>query len=86
MPDISIRWVKRGDKARSPANPAYPAGVVVDVTNGQKPFCTMPLLYPARCVGTWFLTCNICGLTAAVTAAGRADDPREVRLACKAVR
>lgn len=82
---IDLRWMKRGDKARSPANPAYPTGVVVDLTEGKTPRCLIPLPYPAKEVGTWFITCNTCGYTAAVTAAGRSDDPREVQLPCKAI-
>jgi len=83
---ISVRWFKRGGKARCPANPAYPDGVVVDMTEGQARQCPVPLPYPAKEVGTWYVTCNTCGVKAAVTAAGRADDPREVRLPCNTVR
>lgn len=82
---IGIRWAKRGDKARSPANPAYPAGMTVDLTGGRQPQCAVPLPYPAKEVGTWLVRCETCGFAAAVTAAGRADDPREVRLPCKPV-
>lgn len=82
---ISVRWMKRGDKAKNPANPAYPDGIDLDVTKGAVPFCPVPLPYPAKEVGTWFIRCNTCGFTAAVTAAGRADDPREVRMPCQAI-
>lgn len=34
--------------------------------------------------GTWLLKCAICGRSVGVTAAGRLDDPSEVRLPCKA--
>jgi hypothetical protein len=81
---ISVRWLKRGDMAQHPANPAYPDGVIVDLTNGQSQHCPVPMKYPAPEVGTWFILCRTCGYRAAVTAAGRADDPREVRLPCRA--
>lgn len=82
---ISARWAKHGDKAKSAANPAYPDGVDVDLTEGMAPFCPVPLHYPAEEIGTWFIHCNTCGYTVAVTAAGSAGDPREVRIPCRAI-
>jgi hypothetical protein len=82
---IKVRWASRGGKARSPANPAYPDGVVADLTAGQKLHCPVPLPYPAKEVGTWLISCETCGYTAAVTAAGRRDDPREARLPCRLI-
>jgi hypothetical protein len=34
-----------------------------------------------RC-GVWVVACHTCGLRVGITAAGRPDDPRTVRLAC----
>jgi hypothetical protein len=87
MPDVKIkvRWASEGRKAKSPPNPAYPNGIALDLTKGQELHCPVPLKYPAPEVGTWLIACETCGFTAAVTAAGRPDDPREVKLPCKAI-
>lgn len=80
-----IRWASSGRTAQSAPNPAYPDGVVVDMTAGQTPHCEVTLPYPAPEVGVWIVECESCGLRAAATAAGRPDDPRAVQLPCWAV-
>lgn len=83
-PDFTVAWTWRSrEPANSPPNPAYPKGMVVWVADKEARSCAVPLPYPAPGVGTWALTCNECGYTAAVTAAGRADDPFRVVLPCR---
>lgn len=77
-------FLTEGLKAQHPANPDFPKGVEVDArTERGAPACTLELPYPAPAIGSHFVECAYCGVTAAVTAAGRADDPRTVTLTCK---
>jgi hypothetical protein len=39
--------------------------------------------YPAKRCRFFTLQCSVCGQNAIVTTAGRKDDPRSVKLACK---
>ena len=81
---FSVRWVlRRKGLARSLPDPNYPYGIALDVSREGEPACECVLTYPAPGVGSWVLTCEVCGATAVVTAAGRADDPTKVRLPCK---
>lgn len=82
---FEISYVERGGPPKQPPNPAYPAGVDVDISLGAKRTCSTPLPYPVRSpnVGTWMITCLVCGLRVGVTAASRPDDPRSVKVACK---
>ncbi len=78
---LTAEWLSEGRAPTHPPNPRYPRGVVVDLA-GEAIGCTIALRYPAECVGSWLIECPACGLRVLVTAAGRVDDPRSVRLAC----
>lgn len=81
---LVAEWVDSGYRAQEPANSAYPDGVKIDLSQGAKWSCVVELaLYPAPRCGYFIISCNRCGHRAMVTAAGRRDDPRSVRLACK---
>lgn len=69
--------------AQCPADPRYPKGVDIDARNkeGQRS-CEVELPYPAPECGLWLLKCGDCGFTLAITATGRADDPRHLILPC----
>ena len=88
-PAMTVTWLDEGRQAQHPAdpkhltNPAYPKGVDVDCSGGAKATCTQALPYPAKGCGQHLVTCDICGRRIIVTAAGRADDPRSVKVACK---
>lgn len=82
---MKVEWKGSGRKAQSAPNPAYPNGIDIDVSGGKKA-CYTTLPYPAKECGAWILTCENCGFSAAITAAGRPDDPRSVKLPCKEVR
>jgi hypothetical protein len=79
---LSATFVGAGRKAKCPSNPAYPNGMDVDIA-GEAPGCTVQLdPYPAPECGHWLIKCPVCGHTAAITAAGRPDDARSVRIPC----
>jgi hypothetical protein len=70
-------------KARIPPNPDYPNGRRLDVTEGQEASCYVNLPYPAPECGIWIVECGKCRTNAAVTAAGRPDDPISIKIPCK---
>jgi hypothetical protein len=80
---ISIEWHPSGrGKARCKPNPDFPDGIDMDVSEGQTA-CAVDLPYPAPECGAWIVRCMACGMSVAVTAAGRPDDPRTLKMACK---
>lgn len=82
----TVIWQDSGKYPKHKPNPDYPTGIDLDmVEDEQKAQCLVQLAYPAKRIGLYKITCKTCGLTAAVTTAGRPDDPRSVRLPCKAV-
>lgn len=81
---LNISWLWRSrEPAKSPPNPQYPDGIDLDVSRGLHAVCSVRLPYPAKGLGVWMVTCTTCGLKIAVTATGRPDDPRSVKVACK---
>jgi hypothetical protein len=83
---FKIDWMDGGREPRCPSDPAYPDGILVDMTKGETPGCVANLAYPAPRCGMWFVECLTCGFTVFVTAAGRRDDPAAVRIPCCASR
>jgi hypothetical protein len=83
MSNIKVSFVSHQRKAKVAPNPQYPDGIDIDLRNGAKQGCETPLPYPAQCCGILLVRCSTCGASAAITTAGRADDPRSVKLACK---
>jgi hypothetical protein len=80
----SIEWVDRGGEPHNPPNSAYPHGIDLDFAADAKCSCLVNLPYPtAKRLGMFLVKCSECGLSAAITTAGRPDDPRSVKLACK---
>ena len=79
---IVVTWYGAGRKAQCPPNPQYPKGVDVDVSQGRLS-CSTALPYPAPECGYWTVRCHACQWMGAITAAGRADDPRSVTIPCK---
>jgi hypothetical protein len=59
-----------------------PDGCHIDTAEGQTG-CCVDLPYPAPECGPWTVRCAACGMSAAISAAGRPDDPRSVRMPCK---
>ena len=83
MSNLHVTWHGLGRVAQCPPNPAYPVGIDVDGAAGVQPACQVDLPYPAPCVGRHLVVCRVCMVAAVITAAGRPDDPRTVRVACK---
>ena len=63
-------------------NPAFPCGVILDVSDGAEPNCDVALPYPARGIGAYRVRCDTCGLSCLVTVAGRPDDPAMIIMPC----
>lgn len=79
---FDIRWVDREREPQQPADPAYPKGIDVDISDNAMLSCKADLPYPARRCGVYMVRCTICGVVVGLTTAGRADDPRSVKVAC----
>lgn len=69
-------------KARCPSNPDWPNGKDLDISKGATA-CSVDLPYPADECGTWIIRCSACGMSLGVTAAGRPDDPKSVKVPCR---
>lgn len=80
---LKFEWVDAGQEPQCAPNPAYPDGIDIDISAGAEPCCSVALPYPARRIGHYRVTCDTCGLSVAVTTAGRPDDPRSLKVACK---
>jgi hypothetical protein len=80
---IRVNWIDGFREPKAKPNPAYPNGVDLDMTRGVAPFCQTKLPYPAPRCGQFTVICDVCGMSAVITTAGRPDDPRSVKLACK---
>lgn len=82
-PDWQIEWVDFKREPKCPPNPNYPDGVDIDCSHGATRVCEAPLVHPTKRCGAYMVKCRICGVTAAVTTAGRPDDPRSLKMACR---
>jgi hypothetical protein len=81
---FNIRWLLRAPgKATQPPDPNSPNGIDYDVSRDARPACRITLPYPAAGLGMWAIECKLCGFSITCTAAGRADDPRSITMACK---
>lgn len=80
-----VEFFSSGRTPSVPPNPKYPEGIDVDGSGGAAQACSLALPYPAPCCGIYNIRCKLCGLTAALTTAGRPDDPRSLKLPCKAI-
>lgn len=81
---MKITWIDSGRSPVCQPNPLYPSGIDVVVGDAlNKPMkCKVDLPYPAPRCGHYRIECAECGYTAAVTTAGRQDDPRSVTMPC----
>ncbi len=79
--EVTFRPSGRG-KAQCPSNPNYPLGIELDTSTPGRPYCIIPLPYPAPECGLWMVRCQQCEMTSAITAAGRPDDPISIKLTC----
>ena len=82
---MRVTWLNSGKNPQVAPNPNYPLGMDMDVSKGAERTCTAQLPYPAKGIGVYVVQCAICGYRAACTTAGRFDDPRSLKMACKLV-
>ena len=83
-PGLHVEWADSGREPQCAPNPDFPEGVDLDLSIEGEPACFVDLPYPAERCGFYRVICGGCGLEVIVTTAGRPDDPRSVRVACKA--
>lgn len=80
---LTVEWVDAGREPRAAPNPNFPKGVDIDLTKGAPAICQTALPYPAPRCGAYVIECMRCDQRALVTTAGRPDDPRSIKLACR---
>lgn len=85
MGQFTVKATHRRGPPQQPPDPRYPQGIDVQSAAPGLPSCKVDLPYPAPERLVWAITCRRCGYRAAVTAAGRLDDPRSVTLPCAAL-
>jgi hypothetical protein len=88
MPQTNLRieWVDVGREPTVEADPDYPDGIDMDFRINREAgvkFCQTALPHPTRRCGYYVVRCVSCGLRVLVTTAGRADDPRSVKITCR---
>jgi hypothetical protein len=84
-PNLKVTWVDRGFEPTCKADPNFPDGMDLDLSQGKSRACVTELPYPAKRCGYFVINCTDCGLQAVVTTAGRRDDPRSVLVACREI-
>lgn len=82
---FTIKWHDGGRMPQVAPNPNYPDGIDLDVSGGADDACCTALPYPAQRIGFYTVECRVCGIRVACTTAGRPDDPRSIKVACKAM-
>jgi hypothetical protein len=80
---IDVTFIDSGREPECKPDPAYPNGKAVSLAGStEAKVCTYNLPKAPRC-GVLQIKCRKCGFTAAITVAGRPDDPAIVTLPCK---
>jgi len=82
-PRFLVDWIDGHREAKQPADPTYPNGCAIDVAMDAPRACRLELPCPAPRCGLFVITCKQCGYAIAIATAGRADDPKSVRLPCR---
>jgi hypothetical protein len=85
MVDFKIDWIDRQREPQNPPDPHYPHGIDLDMSEDATRTCSVRLPYPTPRCGLFYVECRKCGRNVVITTAGRIDDPRSVKLACKTV-
>jgi hypothetical protein len=78
---MHVLWIDHQREPQERPDPDFPEGI--DLDTGSRPACKAELPYPAKRCGVYFVDCDVCGTTVAVTTAGRPDDPKSVMVPCK---
>lgn len=80
---MKIEWHDAWREPQCAPDPRYPDGIDVDCSDGAQVTCTAQLPYPAKRCGQFSIFCETCHQFILITTAGRVDDPRSVKIACK---
>lgn len=80
---MKVEWHDAGREPQCAPDPAYPHGKDIHLADGIEQKCIAQLPYPAKRCGYYTVECERCGISIAVTTAGRPDDPRSIELPCK---
>jgi hypothetical protein len=80
---MKVEWIDSGRDPRCSPNPAYPNGVDLDCSDGAAVTCDQVLPYPAKRCGYYYVECETCNTNILITTAGRPDDPKSVKIACR---
>ena len=83
-PRFFVDWVDQHRESQHPADATYPNGCAIDVALDAPKACRVELPYPAARCGLYVITCRACGYAIALATSGRRDDPRSVRMPCRA--
>lgn len=81
--NLTVEWIDRGREPQCAPDANFPTGVDIDLTRGEAKTCQTALPYPAQRCGYFLVSCSECGFQGMVTTAGRVDDPRSLKIACK---
>lgn len=97
---LNVEWFDENREPQNPPDPRYPDGIDIDHTThiahdvksgtilphdpDRRTCFTFLRPYPTPRCGKFIVKCDVCGLLAIVTTAGRPDDPRSLRVPCKA--
>lgn len=84
---LKVRFIDRGREPRTPPDPDFLEGRVIDMSSANGPKCMVQLdalqLYPTPRCGYLLVECDVCKTNALITTAGRPDDPRIIVMGCK---
>ena len=83
MEQIEVEFIDSGREPKCQPDPHFPSGIDVDCSEGASLTCTVPIPYPAPRCGVMVARCSKCGMSVGLTTAGRPDDPRSLKMACK---
>lgn len=59
---FEITWRDGHREPSCAPNPAYPAGVDLDISKGAQTTCKVALPYPAKRIGGYVIECHRCGI------------------------
>jgi hypothetical protein len=80
---IDVYFLDAGREPKQKPDPAFPNGKPVILAMPIEKSCTYNLPYPAPRCGLYEIKCRTCGFVAAITVAGRPDDPNMISMPCK---
>jgi hypothetical protein len=81
---IDVVFLDSGREPQCKPDPNFPEGKLVNLApHALAKTCARNLPYPAPRCGSYIITCKKCGYRAAITVAGRPDDPNAIQMPCQ---